>query len=379
MARPQKTVFISYRRADISWALAVYHYLSNHNYDVFFDYKSIPSGDFEQLISGNIKARAHFLVVLTPTALDRCNEPGDWLRREIETALREKRNIIPLFFQGFNFEIPTVANKLTGELKNLRRYNGLEVPSGYFDEAMKRLQERYLNVSLDAILHPVPEEIRKAVKEHQLAADRAIAISQGKIEKVQAEGDRLIETGSVGQPTSKLAGSRSLQWLRTHAWLYVRLIALALMLSGLLGPWFQLTGCNWNPNGPTPPPQTFLGYQVMYLSSIFLANGSPSAIPAILFLITSLCVILMLAIKKMRQSKTAGWIERISAILVPVTFGGLLLQNRETVLGLLWGFYVSMSGTVLAFINGLWEWIARPKKARKMYAGTGEEFSLQSK
>lgn len=63
MARIEKTVFISYRRKDISWALAVYHYLTKHNFDVFFDYKSIPSGDFEQIIVGNIKARAHFLVI----------------------------------------------------------------------------------------------------------------------------------------------------------------------------------------------------------------------------------------------------------------------------------------------------------------------------
>jgi hypothetical protein len=31
--------------------------------------------------------------------LDRLNEPGDWLRREIEIAIDEKRNIVPLFFK----------------------------------------------------------------------------------------------------------------------------------------------------------------------------------------------------------------------------------------------------------------------------------------
>jgi hypothetical protein len=75
MARIEKTVFISYRRKDISWALAVYQYLTSRKYDVFFDYTSIPSGDFEQIIVSNIRARAHFVLILTPTALDRCNEP----------------------------------------------------------------------------------------------------------------------------------------------------------------------------------------------------------------------------------------------------------------------------------------------------------------
>ena len=174
MARPEKTVFISYRRKDISWALAVYHYLTKHDYDVFFDYKSIPSGDFEQIIIGNIKARAHFLVILTPTALDRCSKHGDWLRREIETAVSERRNIIPLFFDGFNFGAPSVSEKLTGKLSKLKKYNGLDVPAGYFDEAMDRLLERYLNVSLDAVLHPISEEVQMVVKEQQVAANQAV-------------------------------------------------------------------------------------------------------------------------------------------------------------------------------------------------------------
>jgi len=174
MSRPEKTVFISYRRTDISWALAVYQYLTQYDYDVFFDYKSIPSGDFEQIIIGNIKARAHFLVILTPTALDRCNEPGDWLRREIETAIDERRNIVPIFFDGFDFSDPSVSEKLTGKLAKLKKYNGLEVPVGFFEAAMERLRQRYLDVALDAVLHPMTDKIQKVVTEQKVAADQAI-------------------------------------------------------------------------------------------------------------------------------------------------------------------------------------------------------------
>jgi formylglycine-generating enzyme required for sulfatase activity len=175
MARIEKTVFISYRRKDISWALAVYQYLTSHEYDVFFDYTSISSGDFEQIIASNIRARAHFILILTPTALDRCNEPGDWLRREIETAIDEKRNIIPLFFDDFSFSSPAVAEKLTGKLAELGHYNGLDIPPRYFPEAMQRLSSRYLNVPLDAVIHPVSSEVQKAVKEEQIAVNRALA------------------------------------------------------------------------------------------------------------------------------------------------------------------------------------------------------------
>ena len=149
MARIEKTVFIGYRRKDISWALAVYQYLTARKYDVFFDYNSLSVGDFKTVIVSNIKARAHFILILTPTALDRCNEPGDWLRREVETAIDEKRNIIPVFFEGFSFGAPSVAEKLTGKLETLNQYNGLDVPSGYFPEAMERLNKRYLGIHLE--------------------------------------------------------------------------------------------------------------------------------------------------------------------------------------------------------------------------------------
>lgn len=174
MASIEKTVFISYRRDDIYEALAVYQYLNSQQYDVFLDYQNIPSGDFEQIIVSNIKARAHFIIILTPTALDRCSKPGDWLRREIETAIDEKRNVIPLFFNNFSFSSPGVDKKLTGKLVAIKRYNGLNIPTGYFIEAMERLCEKYLNVKLDAVIHPVSNEVQKAVEEAQLATNQAL-------------------------------------------------------------------------------------------------------------------------------------------------------------------------------------------------------------
>ena len=207
MASIEKTVFISYRRTDVYNALAVYENLKNHGYDVFFDYRSIASGDFEQIIISNIRARAHFLVILTPTALDRCNEPGDWLRREIETAIDEKRNIVPLFFKRFQFGASSgsgifrwfprgkssFSNSLTGKLKDLSRYNGLNVHEDYFDEAMHRLRTQYLNLPLNTVLHPVSTEVRKVVIEEQLAADEALE----QIEDVQE-----LAKGSEGKLTA---------------------------------------------------------------------------------------------------------------------------------------------------------------------------------
>lgn len=149
--RVEKTVFISYRRTNLPWALFVYQDLTIHGYDVFFDYLSIDSGNFESVILDNIKTKAHFIIILTPSALDNCNKPDDWLRREIETAIDENRNIIPFMVEGFNFGSQAVKEALTGKLKILSNYNGLPVENAYVFEAMNRLRNRFLNIALSDV------------------------------------------------------------------------------------------------------------------------------------------------------------------------------------------------------------------------------------
>jgi tetratricopeptide (TPR) repeat protein len=169
----EKTVFISYRRTNIPWALAIFQNLTQHGYDVFFDYNGIASGDFERVILANIRARAHFLVLLTPSALERCADPADWLRREIDTALESQRNTVPLMLEGFDFGTPTIARQLTGKLAALKDYNGLSIPPDYFMEAMDRLRLRYLNAPLTAILQPASLSAQRGATEQKAAADAA--------------------------------------------------------------------------------------------------------------------------------------------------------------------------------------------------------------
>jgi len=158
-------------------AQAIFQNLTHHGYDVFLDFDGIASGDFESVILENIRARAHFLVLLTPSALERCDEPGDWLRREIEAAFENRRNIVPLMLEGFNFRTPTIASQLTGTLAPLKSYNALRVPDDLFDEAMERLRTKYLNVPLDVVPHPASVSAARAAKVQQAAAVAAPKIT----------------------------------------------------------------------------------------------------------------------------------------------------------------------------------------------------------
>jgi tetratricopeptide (TPR) repeat protein len=144
----------------------------------FSIYTGLGSGDFEPVIIENIRARAHFLVLLTPSALENCDDPTDWLRREIETALTNKRNIVPLMLEGFDFGNPRISNQLIGTLEALKRYNGLTIPPEYFIAAMERLRSRFLNVPLASVLHPASLPAQRAAAQQQIAAAAAPAFGR---------------------------------------------------------------------------------------------------------------------------------------------------------------------------------------------------------
>ncbi|MEW6219216.1 MAG: toll/interleukin-1 receptor domain-containing protein [Thermodesulfobacteriota bacterium] len=93
-----KTVFISYRR-DASgkpFARALKQELKHRGYDAFLDVDDMDAGRWQAQIEPEIRGRAHFLLILTPGALDRCADEADWLRRELALALASCRNIVPV-------------------------------------------------------------------------------------------------------------------------------------------------------------------------------------------------------------------------------------------------------------------------------------------
>jgi len=189
--RIENTVFISYRRTNFWTALAVFQNLSQHGYDVFLDYRSIPSGDFDQVITENVKARAHFIVILGPYSLERCDEPEDWLRREIELAIETKRNIIPLMIEGFSFSSYSTEKTLTGKLANLKKYNAVGIPAEYFDEAMAKLRGAgFLSRPLESILHPVSDITNQITNEQYAEATKATPV-----EKEQLTAENWFERG----------------------------------------------------------------------------------------------------------------------------------------------------------------------------------------
>jgi tetratricopeptide (TPR) repeat protein len=166
MPDPNKTVFISYRRSVSRFiARSIFMDLKANNFDVFMDVETIDSGEFDKIILSQIGARAHFVLVLATGSLERLNEEDDWLRREIETAMDMRRNIIPVMVDDFNFT--GTETYLTGKLAELPRFNGLRLYFDYFEAAMDRLRNRYLKQPMDGRIVPTSEK-EKAAAEHKI-------------------------------------------------------------------------------------------------------------------------------------------------------------------------------------------------------------------
>lgn len=154
MSESDQSVFISYRRdGGDGWARVIFGNLCDRGYKVFLDVDSIDSGKFERIILNQIEAHAHFLVLLTPRSLDRCNEPNDLLAREIQHAIKLQRNVVPLIFPPFSFDKLT----LPAAIASLSTYNVLHIHNQYFDEGMTKLCDRFLKQPVSGAIKPTPK------------------------------------------------------------------------------------------------------------------------------------------------------------------------------------------------------------------------------
>lgn len=138
-------VFISYRRGSgLYMAKNIATFLTQKGYRVFFDYTSMRNGEFNTQIYDAIAEAKDFILVLSESALDRCNDNNDWVRNEVLYAKKHKKNIILATDQN-KFQYPQV---LSEELDFLRRIDWTPIDAKLFDGSMKLLQKRLKSSSV---------------------------------------------------------------------------------------------------------------------------------------------------------------------------------------------------------------------------------------
>ena len=136
-------IFISYRReGGLELADSIYQRLINAGYSAFLDLEQLNSGKFNTKLIGVIEQCQDFILVLPPDALGRCADEDDWVRQEVECALKHKKNIIPIMLRGF--EWPAVES-LPSSLRELPNYNGISASDhNVFVENIERLKRNFL-------------------------------------------------------------------------------------------------------------------------------------------------------------------------------------------------------------------------------------------
>lgn len=136
-------VFISYRRSNGSQLASLLKvHLQLKGFSVFIDVERLEAGKFDNNLLNSIRQAKHFLLVLTPNALDRCindNECKDWVHKEIVEALQSQCNIIPILD---NFQWPE-AETLPEDMRAVCYFNGVRWIHDYQDACVDKL-ERFM-------------------------------------------------------------------------------------------------------------------------------------------------------------------------------------------------------------------------------------------
>ena len=132
---PKYDIFISYRRENgEDTAKHLRDILVAKGYSVFFDTDSLQSGDFNRALLDVIENCKDFIIILSPNALDRCVNEKDWVRQELACALRNGKNIIPVFHRNFHF-----PEELPEDINDVRWKNGIDGSIKYFDAMVHKL------------------------------------------------------------------------------------------------------------------------------------------------------------------------------------------------------------------------------------------------
>jgi hypothetical protein len=180
MGEASNAVFISYRR-DVGGmiAMALHQHLTEHGLDTFYDIESIRAGQFDTIILSQIAARPYFLLVLTPGTLERCVDPTDWLRREIEQALKTQRVIVPAHTPNFDFgDIKRFLPNDLGE--EVQRFAAQELSQKWFKPAVKQLVEEFLVPTEIEAVAPSAEEQKIVDRLHE-TANAAPAVTEDQL------------------------------------------------------------------------------------------------------------------------------------------------------------------------------------------------------
>ena len=164
-------VFISYRRNTGGvYADLFAEFFTQHGISFFGDVKSLhdQTGEFPEILRDNILAAQDFLLILSPGVFDGLGEDAIFVQ-EINLALREHKNMIPVLCGGFSF-----PQQLPASLSVLPRLEGVQAHDKKFDRTellldvlSKMTKTGARQRALAALMRGTPLESRQTVEKRE--------------------------------------------------------------------------------------------------------------------------------------------------------------------------------------------------------------------
>ena len=137
-------IFISYRRKSRAeeLALLLYKKLIQDGFSVSHDHSTFNESKlpFDITIDKRIEECTDFICIVSHDSFERCTTPDydieqDWMVHEIQYALSQKKNIIPI-----RLDIESFPSNIPNPIERLKYYDGPHYSADYFDAFYTKLK-----------------------------------------------------------------------------------------------------------------------------------------------------------------------------------------------------------------------------------------------
>ncbi len=111
----------------------------------FLDLEEDKVGKFDENLLQAISTASNFILILSPNAMDRCVNEGDWVRIEILAAIQHGVPIIPVRMPDFEWP-KELDSQLPEELARLRYQQGVPMNRDYLNATIDKIVSFMTNV-----------------------------------------------------------------------------------------------------------------------------------------------------------------------------------------------------------------------------------------
>lgn len=140
-------VFLSYRRSDgVHFARSVKADLEKLGEKVFLDMDNIGNGPFDVKLTNSIRDCLVVVPIWQRSYFEKCSTEDDWVRKELELAIANKKIIIPLQDRDY---VPPQADSVPESIRPVLLYNAVQYFAATHEACILKLQQQIKSCRLD--------------------------------------------------------------------------------------------------------------------------------------------------------------------------------------------------------------------------------------